>query len=216
LTHEIGHWLGLYHTFEGGCNGKGDHVKDTPAHRVNYSCGKGQDSCKKKDGLDPIRNFMNYTPDSCMRTFTPGQFERMVSHWREYRSTEPQPTPSPTGQIECKRKQFKLIANIRTDKYGSDTQLRLQKLTKKENGSINWKTIVVMENFESNANVTKEICIEKRLCYRYKITDEYGDGMCCENGTGGVKFTFGNTIIESKFEDGNEAVGLIGRNCPEM
>jgi len=86
-THEIGHWLGLFHTFQGGCAKNGDRIDDTPAEAEPQFICVPRDSCtgKKFPGFDPINNFMDYVDDVCMFEFTTDQEDRLRDQWETYR-----------------------------------------------------------------------------------------------------------------------------------
>jgi len=90
VTHEVGHYLGLYHTFSGGCGSatacytSGDRVCDTnPESGSRFGCPGGQTSC---GSTDPIHNYMDYTDDLCMEEFTPEQARRIRCSLEHYRS----------------------------------------------------------------------------------------------------------------------------------
>ena len=74
-THEVGHWLNLYHIWgDGGC-GVDDNVSDTPASdNANYGCASNHTSC---GSTDMVQNYMDYSDDACMNLFTAGQRNRM-------------------------------------------------------------------------------------------------------------------------------------------
>ncbi len=88
FDHEVGHALGLLHTFNNGCdlNSHGDWVNDTPTHAyANYICDYTVDSCPDDPGNDPVNNVMNYVYGSeCEMGYSIGQYDRIywaVNNW---------------------------------------------------------------------------------------------------------------------------------------
>lgn len=100
VIHEVGHWFGLFHTFEGGCGEPGDFINDTPAEaEPSFDCDRTRDTCPSvrpadwAEGdpepapvLDPVQNFMDYSYDFCMNHFTPGQRARAVTLFLRFRA----------------------------------------------------------------------------------------------------------------------------------
>lgn len=85
MTHEVGHYLGLFHTFQGGCaeSEGGDLCADTPAVASGASngsiCNTGNDSCPTPVGTpDMVENYMDYSTDVCMNIFTNDQKARVI------------------------------------------------------------------------------------------------------------------------------------------
>lgn len=93
FIHEMGHYFGLYHTFEGGCKNDdclvdGDRVCDTPPDQGKHtacpinSCTTDADALAPNpfttDVSDMTENFMDYSPFECVYRFTQGQADRML------------------------------------------------------------------------------------------------------------------------------------------
>jgi hypothetical protein len=86
MTHEVGHWLGLRHVwgdkqydFQNGCDFD-DYCDDTPnTETANYYCNVVNTCPEPPPAVyDMVENYMDYTNDACMDTFTQDQKDRMV------------------------------------------------------------------------------------------------------------------------------------------
>lgn len=112
ITHELGHAMGLYHTFEGdaggatcpsttNCTTTGDRVCDTEPHkRSPFNCPSGTNPCTGNSYNNVTHNFMDYS--NCKDRFTPGQMQRAMMMFLTYRGdliTSLGATPLPTTSL---------------------------------------------------------------------------------------------------------------------
>lgn len=96
-VHEVGHYLGLHHTFQGGCasaascSTNGDLICDTqPEGSAHFSPCVDPATCGNPD---PIQNFMDYSDDACMNHFTANQQNRMRCTIANFRTRIPNNVP---------------------------------------------------------------------------------------------------------------------------
>lgn len=126
LTHEVGHWVGLLHPFQGGCDGPNDYVDDTPAEASPaYGCPIGRDTCPSP-GLDRELNFESSSHISLLVSFfrsrskLHGLFRRLV-HEQLYSWTD---RASQIPDLDLPRNQ----SVIRSNRASSNVQRRLSGL----------------------------------------------------------------------------------------
>jgi hypothetical protein len=198
LIHEIGHWLGLYHTFQNGCDVHNDFVDDTPAHAdstailsPNATCTEfvqhPMDTCPSLPGNDPAYNIMNYLADrTCLgtkATFTCGQIERMVQQWYLYRDTHDQCANSSSTSNNNST-----TTTITTSNHHLEIYMLFDKLhyfetywafTKAEDGSILFDSVQDFANFEVpllQDELYMDLCIEPGV-YEFIVTDSSQNGF---------------------------------------
>jgi len=125
-THEVGHYLGLLHTFQDGCSSPsqpyatGDLIADTvPEAQESFGCSPGPSSCG--GGANPVENYMDYSDDGCMTNFTVEQANRMRCSIWNFRTINTAPTAAFSAAVDQLDASF---TNTSSDAQTAAGQLR--------------------------------------------------------------------------------------------
>jgi hypothetical protein len=174
LTHELGHFFNLDHTFAscdgGNCATSGDRVCDTPsANQPRYDCEAPDSSTQPANGCGPIQltmNYMDYVEDSCMYMFTTGQATRMTA-W--YNTIQSQIRTNVLGNTEYIATNFAIAPNPNKGLFS----IQLKEITDYSVTIIDALGRVVYENeFNQNTNLVQDIKIDNTLSGMYFVTIE--------------------------------------------
>jgi hypothetical protein len=172
ITHELGHWLGLYHTYDGeSCDSSNlnDEVDDTPQHKdptYNDGCGSSPNTCPKLSGRDPVNNFMNSA--ACADEFTRGQAVRMYGQFNAYRR-----------QVEkCTEDEVEAVFEVRFDSKPDDMAVSYAEYT---DGDRDWTNLKKVDS-EPHVNYAnqvfrRELCLSKQTMYSFTVQDTAEDGF---------------------------------------
>jgi hypothetical protein len=166
LTHEVGHWLGLLHTFQGdSCqtSNPNDFVEDTPQQASpTEGCPASRDSCPRRPGMDAIANFMDYTNSECQDEFSPGQAQRMYDQVNEYR-LQLEPCQDTVVQLEVLFDDAPNGMTIRYTDWSAQDKL-VYSLMPDQEDQVNL----------SRQLVSRDFCIKRHALYELSLQDSNG------------------------------------------
>ncbi len=175
-THEVGHYFGLNHTFDGGCGDinapytTGDLIADTnPESTQHFDC-VASNTCNTPD---PIENYMNYTPDACMTEFTAEQGNRMVCSIMNYRADLTGGGDPPTGDFPLSASGYKVKGKQHADLSWSGAA----------GGSVDiYRDNVLIATAANNGAYTDNIGVSGGGTYTYQVC-ESGSSTCSNSAT---------------------------------
>lgn len=203
LTHEIGHYLNLPHTW-GSTNDPGlesncdtdDGVADTPNTIGNlYGCNTSQSTC---GSLDNVQNFMDYT--SCTNMFTEGQRSRMHAALHS----------SQGGRVNLWQHENLLATGVEEEQECSSEEIIVQINSGSYANEISWVILDVNNEavaggggvYQNNSTYYSTVCLESGS-YTFQSIDSYGDGW---NGGSYYVYDCNNSLLVSHYNPSGDGM----------
>lgn len=177
LTHELGHYFNLDHTFAGcgtNCATSGDRVCDTPAVGTeSYDCPAAGDVAGCVSGEYALTmNYMDYVNDACMYMFTAGQAARM-SAW--YNTIKTQLTTTALANEEFLQNDFSIYPNPSKGSFNIEFKNFVNSFSV-EVFDVTGKTIYE-NNFDQSSNLVQAINLQNTTSGVYFINVKSDKGI---------------------------------------